>query len=130
MLTYEMGKGAVRGPCAPFDRCAKARHHITVALMAGPEGTIETRFKPQLSEIRARQMGELQRGESQWDVLLETAKDAEIEAIRGRIHFVSGNTHLLSGWIFLEWSEKEIDQRFSGFSAQEWWNLLKSLGGE
>jgi hypothetical protein len=75
-------------------------------------------------------MGELTRGSSRWDVLLETATDAAVGAIRGRIHFISGNTHRLSGWIFLEWSERDIEQRFAGFSAQELWNLLKSLDGE
>jgi hypothetical protein len=87
-------------------------------------------FEPSWSEIKARQAGELTRGSSHWDVLLETATDAELEAIRGRIHFISGNLHRLSGWIFLEWSEKEIEARFSGFSAQDLWNLLKSLGGD
>ncbi len=88
------------------------------------------RFEPSWSEIKARQAGELTRGSSHWDVLLETAHDAELQAVRGRIHFISGNLHRLSGWIFLEWSEKEIEARFSGFSAQDLWNLLKSLGGE
>jgi len=75
-------------------------------------------------------MGELERGSSHWDVLLETAEDRAIRGVRGRIHFVSGNVHRLSGWIFLEWTEKEIDERFAGFSAQDLWNLLKSLGGD
>ncbi len=87
-------------------------------------------FEPSWSEIKARQAGELTRGSSHWDVLLETAVDAELQAIRGRIHFISGNLHRLSGWIFLEWSEQEIESRFSGFSAQDLWNLLKSLGGD
>ena len=87
-------------------------------------------FTPAWSEIKARQAGELTRGASHWDVLLETAPDAELQAIRGRIHFISGNLHKLSGWIFLEWSEKDIETRFSAFSAQDLWNLLKSLGGD
>ncbi len=84
-------------------------------------------FDPPLREIQARQMGELARGESHWDVLLELARDEEIGALRGRIHFVSGNLHRLSGWIFLEWSAKDIETRFGEFSAQELWNLLDSL---
>jgi hypothetical protein len=74
-------------------------------------------------------MGELVRGDSRWDVLLETVQDSEVGAMRGRIHFISSNVHRLSGWIFLEWSETEVQTRFSEFSAQELWNLLNSLGG-
>jgi len=56
-----------------------------------------------------------------------SARDPDIEALRGRIHFVSGNRHRLSGWIFLEWSEKEVELRFGEFSAQELAYLLDSL---
>jgi hypothetical protein len=87
------------------------------------------KFEPALSEIKARDMGELARGEHRWTVLLETVKDASVDAFRGRMHFVSGNRHRLSGWIFLEWSEKDTEQRFAEFSAQELWNLLDSLTG-
>jgi hypothetical protein len=87
----------------------------------------QTRFDPPLSEIKARQMGELARGESRWDVLLETVRDASVEAFRGRIHFVGGSTHRISGWIFLEWKEADVLARFGEFSAQELWNLLDSL---
>lgn len=85
------------------------------------------RFDPPLSEIQARQMGELQRGESHWDVLIEFARDEEVGALRGRIHFISGLHHRLSGWIFLEWAARDIETRFNEFSAQELWNLLDSL---
>lgn len=87
-----------------------------------------SRFDPPLSAIKARQMGELVRGDSRWNVLLESVSDPSIEALRGRIHFISGNIHRLSGWIFLEWTEKDVEIRFSEFSAQELWNLLDSLG--
>ena len=87
------------------------------------------RFEPALSEIKARDMGELARGEHRWTVLLETVKDPAVDAVRGRIHFVSGNRHRLSGWIFLEWADKDVEQRFGEFSAQEMWNLLDSLSG-
>ena len=89
----------------------------------------ESDFNPPLSRIKARQMGDLARGDNRWEVVLETVRDEEIGCLRGRIHFVSGNVHRISGWIFLEWSELEIDQRFSDFSAQELWNLLASLEG-
>ncbi len=72
-------------------------------------------------------MGELERGEDRWDVLLETVSDPTVGAIRGRIHFILGNLHRLSGWIFLEWSERDIETRFGEFSAQELWRLLDSL---
>ena len=74
-------------------------------------------------------MGDLTRGESRWDVLLETAMDPEVDAIRGRIHFISGNIHRLSAWIFLEWDERDIEARFAEFaaSAQQLWELLDSL---
>jgi hypothetical protein len=88
------------------------------------------RFDPSRSDIKSREAGKLTRGSSDWDVLLETAADADLGAIRGRIHFIAGNLHKLSGWIFLEWSEKDIESRFSGFSAQDLWNMLKSLGGD
>lgn len=86
------------------------------------------RFDPPLGEIQARQMGELVRGDSRWDVLVEVARDEEVAALRGRIHFISGNLHRLSGWIFLEWAAKDIEARFAEFSPQELWNLLDSLG--
>ena len=93
-----------------------------------PEGKRKfTRFEPPLSEIKARQMGELARGESRWDVLLESVKDESVGGVRGRIHFISGNVHRLSGWIFLEWADRDIETRFAEFSAQELWNLLDSL---
>ena len=85
------------------------------------------RFEPALSQIRSRQMGELARADSRWDVLLETAADDQTGALRGRVHFVSGTTHRLSAWIFLEWAEQEVLDRFSDFSAPELWNLLESL---
>lgn len=72
-------------------------------------------------------MGELVRGESHWDVLVETVVDPSLSAVRGRIHFISGNVHRLSGWIFLEWDERDVQARFAEFSAQELWNLLNSL---
>lgn len=85
------------------------------------------RFDPPLGEIQARQMGELLRGEDRWDVLVEFARDEDVGALRGRIHFVMGVVHRISGWIFLEWSARDIETRFGEFSAQELWNLLDSL---
>ncbi len=84
-------------------------------------------FNPPLSAIKTRQMGELARGADRWDVLLEVARDPDVGVIRGRIHFVAGVIHRISSWVFMEWTEKDVDLRFSDFSAQELWNLLDSL---
>lgn len=109
----------------------RAPSGITVALMTqDAEGNQKpARFDPPLSDIKARHMGNLTRGESHWDVLLETALDPAVGGIRGRIHYISGNTHRLSAWIFLEWDERDIDARFAEFaaSAQQLWELLDSL---
>lgn len=89
----------------------------------------QRRFDPPLSEIKALHMGDLTRGESRWDVLLEMAPDPAVGSLRGRIHFVCGNTHRLSAWIFLEWEERDVVARFAEFaaSAQQLWELLDSL---
>lgn len=92
-----------------------------------PEPRKSRSFDPPLAEIQARQMGELVRGDTRWDVVLEVARDESIGGLRGRIHFVAGAQHRLSGWIFLEWAAKDIEARFTEFSAQELWNLLNSL---
>ena len=115
-------------------RWRRAPSGITVAPMTqDAEGNQKpSRFDPPLSNIKARAMGDLTRGESRWDVLLETAQDPDVGGIRGRIHYISGNTHRLSAWIFLEWDERDIDTRFAEFaaSAQQLWELLDSLQAE
>ena len=75
---------------------------------------------------RARHMGDLARGESRWSVYLEST--AQTGSARGRVHFVSGTRHRITGWIFLEWSEQAILDRFTEFSPAELWKLLESLG--
>jgi len=62
-----------------------------------------------------KHMGELKRGELRWDVYLEGQPDTALGAVRGRIHFVSGQLHKVTGWIFLEWQEKDIQERFGEF---------------
>ncbi len=76
----------------------------------------------------AQQMGQLARGDAQWDVYLEVQPRSERRSVRGRVHFVSGDRHRESAWIFLEWSERELRDRFNEFSATELWSLLESLG--
>lgn len=113
--------------CLPFRVWRREAASVSLAAMSDGSAPKQTRFDPPLNEIKARQMGELVRGEGHWDVLLETVRDRTIEAVRGRIHFVAGSMHRISGWIFLEWNEQDVQARFGEFSAQELWNLLDSL---
>jgi len=46
---------------------------------------------------------------------------------QGRLHFVEGNRHKSTGWIFREYSEREIHDRFNEFSPIELWKILESL---
>ena len=39
---------------------------------------------------RAKHMGELKRGDERWDVFVEMQPDAEVGAVRGRVHFERG----------------------------------------
>lgn len=73
-------------------------------------------------------MGELKSGDKRWDVFLETQPDAELAAIRGRIHFVAPNDHRTTSWVFLERAEQDIRERFGEFSAVELWHFLQALG--
>src|SRR5256885_9810582 len=68
---------------------------------------------------RARHMGELKRGDERWDVFVEMQPDVEVGAVRGRVHFVNGERRRSTSWIFLELSEREIQERFGEFSAVE-----------
>ena len=77
----------------------------------------------------ATHMGQLNRSEQRWDVYLELQGDAhDKHQRRGRVHFVAGERHRESAWIFLERSDREILDRFNEFSAIELWSLLESLG--
>jgi hypothetical protein len=76
---------------------------------------------------RARQMGELRRGNQHWNVLLETEPDGSLGTVRGRIHFVSMDRHRVTSWIFMEWQEREVQERFGEFSAAELWQFLEAL---
>lgn len=76
---------------------------------------------------RARQMGELRRGNQHWNVLLETEPDGTLGTVRGRIHFVSIDRHRVTSWIFMEWQEREVQERFGEFSAAELWQFLEAL---
>jgi hypothetical protein len=47
---------------------------------------------------------------------------------QGRLHFVEGPRHKSTAWIFREWTEPEIVERFNDFSPIELWKVLESLG--
>jgi hypothetical protein len=74
---------------------------------------------------RARHLGDLARGDLRWNVYLETMM--EDSSARGRVHFVNGPRHRMTGWIFMEWSEQAIYDRFGEFSPAELWKMLESL---
>jgi len=78
---------------------------------------------------RAKHMGELKRGEERWDVFMEVQPDPDVGpgAVRGRLHFASGERHRSTSWIFLEWSEREVQERFGEFSAVELWHFVEAL---
>jgi len=76
---------------------------------------------------RAKHMGELKRGDDRWDVFIETQADAELGAVRGRVHFVTAERRRTTGWIFLELSERDIKERFGEFSAVELWHFVEAL---
>ena len=80
---------------------------------------------------RVKHMGEVKRGDERWEVFIEMQPDAEIGpgAVRGRLHFLSGERHRSTTWVFLEWSEREIQERFGEFSAVELWHFLETLEG-
>ena len=72
-------------------------------------------------------MGELKRGDDRWDVFIETQPDAELGAVRGRVHFITGERRRTTAWIFLEASERDIQERFGEFSAVELWLFVLAL---
>ena len=74
----------------------------------------------------ARHLGDLARSDRTWSVYLETRSQGE--SYTGRIHFVVGTSYRTTGWIFLEWHERDIVSRFNEFSPVELWQLVESLG--
>src|SRR5437762_402907 len=57
------------------------------------------------------------------------APAGRVGPVRGRLHFMSGERRRTSSWIFLEWSEREIQDRFGEFSAVELWHFVEALDG-
>jgi hypothetical protein len=76
---------------------------------------------------RSKHMGELKRGDERWDVYMEMQHDTEVGAVRGRLHFVNGERRRTTSWIFLEMSEREVQDRFGDFSAVELWHFLEAV---
>ena len=73
----------------------------------------------------ARHLGDLARSQTRWSVYLETRTVGALA--QGRLQFVEGTRHKSTGWIFREWSERDITDRFSEFSPIELWKILDSL---
>jgi hypothetical protein len=73
----------------------------------------------------ARHLGDLARSQTRWSVYLEVRTVANLA--QGRLHFVEGTRHRSTGWIFREWTEREIVERFNEFSPIELWKILESL---
>ena len=81
---------------------------------------------PLLDAPQARHLGDLTRNDARWGVYLETRTEGDRWA--GRLHFVDGTRHRSTGWIFVEWTERELIGRFTEFSAVELWRVVESLG--
>jgi hypothetical protein len=77
--------------------------------------------------VGSKRMGELRRGSASWDVFLECESDRATGATRGRIHFVSGARTRTSAWIFLEWTVRDVEERFHEFAATELWGLVEGI---
>ena len=73
----------------------------------------------------ARHLGDLARSDRTWSVYLETRQQGDIVA--GRLHFVVGTSYRTTGWIFREWNDRDILNRFNEFSPTELWQLVESL---
>lgn len=74
----------------------------------------------------ARHVGDLARSDRTWSVYMETRPQGR--AVGGRLFFQSGSAIRETAWIFLEWHERDILNRFNEFSPTELWNLMESLG--
>lgn len=116
----------------PGESCAPQAWHVigvgNVTTADGLAGGVKAgSVGPMAATEYGKHMGELKRGEQRWDVYLEGQPDTTLGAVRGRIHFVSGQQHKMTGWIFLEWQERDIQERFGEFSAVELLHFVESL---
>jgi hypothetical protein len=111
-LTGRIGGGSVKYP-------SDGSHY--------PQTRLPRMTAPFPGHERAKQMGELKRGAQRWEVFVETQPDVELQAVRGRLHFLHGDRHRATSWIFLESTERDIHERFGEFSAVELWHFLEAL---
>ena len=77
--------------------------------------------------VGSKRMGELRRGAASWEVFLECESDHAGGVARGRIHFVSGARTRTTAWIFLEWTVRDVEERFLEFGASELWGLVEGI---
>ena len=45
----------------------------------------------------------------------------------GRVHFLNGTRRRSTGWIFIDWTERGLLERFNEFTPVELWKILESL---
>jgi len=72
-------------------------------------------------------LGQLARSGARWEVYLQTEPHPDLAAVRGRLHFLGGDRHRATGWVFLEWTGKDVLERSRQFSATELWSLLEAV---
>jgi hypothetical protein len=77
--------------------------------------------------VGSNRMGELRRGAASWEVFLECEGGRAGGVTRGRLHFVSGARTRTSAWIFLEWTARDVEERFHEFAASELWGLVEGI---
>jgi hypothetical protein len=77
--------------------------------------------------IGSKRMGELRRGGASWEVFLECQSDRANGTTRGRLHFVSGARTRTTAWIFLEWTVRDVEERFHEFGAAELWAFVQGI---
>ncbi len=91
------------------------------------ERSVGDMSEPFPGKDHSRHMGELRRGDQRWEVYLEVQPDAQVGAVRGRIHFVGPAGRKTTGWVFLEWQERDVVERFGEFSAVELLHFVEAL---
>jgi hypothetical protein len=86
------------------------------------------------ADAPGRHLGDLARSDQRWAVYLETQPHEGVhgfrggEAVAGRLHFIDGSRRRATAWIFLEWNDQAVLERFNEFSPIELWKMVESLG--
>jgi len=73
----------------------------------------------------ARHLGDIARSDARWSVYFEAQQRGNTMA--GRVHFLSGTRRRATGWIFIDWTERGLLERFNEFTPVELWKILESL---